>query len=329
MARRRAVLVGPLRARGGRGRRRALAGRGLRVVEEPRGRWCGPRASWWPWAWRSSSASATPAAFGLAVAALRVRVVVGPPAWPPPRACARRRDLVAHDLLGQLRDQLLQEAGHPLLLATELPGELGGVAVIQAVGELLDREVVRDLLELVEQLRLGVLEQLLGFARAADRVQRTLGERDALLGGGGHLRRGLGGDIRPGEVDGLGLAAELLDPPLQPLCLGGGLLEMLTQPLLVGIARRHRDVRLQRRLELLLLAVRLVEILDQLGFTGGRLRGHGGVCSSSMTIGLPLRSSRAGNRLHCFRSVVGVAQLVELLVVVQAVAGSSPVAHPR
>ena len=126
-----------------------------------------------------------------------------------------RRDLVAHDLLGQLRDQLLQEAGHPLLLAAELPGELRGVAVIQAVGELLDREVVRDLLELVEQLGLRVLQQLLGLTRAADRVQRALRERDALLRGGGHLRRRLRGDLRTGKAHGLGLATELLDAPLQ------------------------------------------------------------------------------------------------------------------
>src|SRR5436190_16530478 len=49
------------------------------------------------------------------------------------------------------------------------------------------------------------------------------------------------------------------------------LLEVLAQAPLVRRARGHRDVRLERGLELLLLAVGLVEVLDQLRVAGGRL----------------------------------------------------------
>ena len=48
---------------------------------------------------------------------------------------------------------------------------------------------------------------------------------------------------------------------------------MVLQPLRVVVARRHLDVGMQRGLELLLLRVRLVEQLDELGVAGWGL-GH-------------------------------------------------------
>jgi hypothetical protein len=115
---------------------------------------------------------------------------------------------------------------------------------------------------LVPELRLGVLEHLLVLARAAERVQRTLRGRHGLAGGGGH--RGGGVADRAGRGHGLGLAAELLDAPLDPARVRLGLTEVLLQALLVRRLGGHPDVRLKRRLELPFLSVRLVEVLDQL-----------------------------------------------------------------
>src|SRR5204862_6101236 len=80
---------------------------------------------------------------------------------------------------------------------------------------------------------------------------------------------------RPGAAGAsLGLATQLLDTPLDVASMSLGLAQVLLQPLLVRRARRHLDVRAERGLELLLLAVRLVQVLDQLGVALGHLVGH-------------------------------------------------------
>src|SRR5206468_2349983 len=72
-------------------------------------------------------------------------------------------------------------------------------------------------------------------------------------------------------VDGLG---ERLDAPLDLAAVILGLLEMLLEALLVRRTSGHRDVRLERRLELLFLAVRLVQILNELRVFCLQLVGH-------------------------------------------------------
>ena len=209
-------------------------------------------------------------------------------------AALRGGHLLGHDGLGQRRDQLRQEGGHALLLAAELARELGRVAIAQRLGERLDREVVADLLLLVHELRLGVLEQLLGLARAAQRVHRRLRRRSCLARGDGRLAGRPGHDVRAGQVRGLGLAAELLDPPLERLRLGLGLLQVVLQALPVGRATTgHLGVGLERSLELLLLAVRLVEVLDQLCVAFGQVIRHGQFSSSGFRLGLSRVSAPA------------------------------------
>jgi hypothetical protein len=115
---------------------------------------------------------------------------------------------------------------------------------------------------LVPELRLGVLEHLFVLTGAAEGVQRALRRRHGLGGRGGH--RGGGVADRAGCRHGLGLAAELLDAPLDLARVRLGLAEVLLQALLVRRLGGHPDVRLKRRLELPLLSVRLVEVLDQL-----------------------------------------------------------------
>src|SRR4051812_47243016 len=94
---------------------------------------------------------------------------------------------------------------------------------------------------------------------------------------GGH---GLAGEIRhslsgPGDVGArVGRPAELLHAALEQLGVLLRLLEVLLEPLLVRGARRKGDVRLERGLQLLLLAVRLVQVLNQLRISGIDLFGH-------------------------------------------------------
>ena len=78
-------------------------------------------------------------------------------------AALGRRDLLGRDRLGQLRQQLLQEGRHALLLLAELPRQLLGLLVADRLGQRLDRDVVADLLVLVPERGLRVLEQLLGL----------------------------------------------------------------------------------------------------------------------------------------------------------------------
>jgi hypothetical protein len=119
----------------------------------------------------------------------------------------------------------------------------------------------------------SVLQHLLGHAGAAQRVNRTLGRRDGLARHGGHRGdrpgNGVGSTARR---PGVGLAAELLDAPLDLASVTLGLSQVLLKALLVGRLRGHGDMSLERGLELLLLAVRLVQVLDQLRVPGVGIR---------------------------------------------------------
>ena len=102
----------------------------------------------------------------------------------PAVAALGGRDLLLGHRLRELRDLLLEELRHALLLAANAAGELGRVLVVHGLREGLDARVGRDLLELVVVLGLRVLEHLLGLARAANRVQRTLRSGLGLAGHG-------------------------------------------------------------------------------------------------------------------------------------------------
>ena len=79
-------------------------------------------------------------------------------------------------------DLLLEELRHALLLAADAARELRGVLVADRLRERLDAGVDRDLLELVVVLGPGVLQHLLGLARAAQRVERALRRGHGLAG---------------------------------------------------------------------------------------------------------------------------------------------------
>ena len=139
--------------------------------------------------------------------------------------------------------------------------------------ERLDARVEPDLLELVVVLGPGVLQHLLGLARAAERVERALRRGHGLAGHGRQPGGRLGDHVRAArDRAGLGLAAELLDAALDLAGVALGLLQMLLQALLVGRLRGHGDVGLERCLELLLLAIGLVQVLDQLRVPGVDIR---------------------------------------------------------
>jgi len=78
-------------------------------------------------------------------------------------------------------------------------------------------------------------------------------------------------DVGAGNVDRLGLAAELLDAALQLTRVRLRLLQVLLEALLVRGRLGHLDVQRKRGLQLLLLAVRLIEPLNQLRVTGVHL----------------------------------------------------------
>jgi hypothetical protein len=121
-------------------------------------------------------------------------------------------------------------------------------------------------------LVLGVLQHLLGLAGAAHRVQRALCGGD---GTAGDVRDGRGHGLGAGQVGaGVRRAAELLDAALELLPVILRLAQMLLQALLVGRSRGQSDVRLKGGLELLLLAICLVQVLDDLCVPGGRLFSH-------------------------------------------------------
>src|SRR5947209_3649649 len=84
-----------------------------------------------------------------------------------PGAALRRGNLGGGHRLDEPRYLLLQEGGHPLLLAPDRAGELRRLAIADRLAQRLDRAVGRDLLGLVRVLVLGILELLLGLAGAA------------------------------------------------------------------------------------------------------------------------------------------------------------------
>jgi hypothetical protein len=121
-------------------------------------------------------------------------------------------------------------------------------------------------------LVLGVLQHLLGLAGATQRVERALGRGDRAAG---DARDGRGDSLGAGQVGAdLGCAAELLDAPLELLRVILGLTQMLLEALLVRRAGGQGNVRLKRRLELLLLAICLVQVLDDLCVPRGCLISH-------------------------------------------------------
>jgi hypothetical protein len=145
-------------------------------------------------------------------------------------------------------------------------------------------------------LVLRVLQHLLGLARAAQRVQRTLRRGDRATG---DVRDRLGHGVGARQTGRrLGLAAKLLDAPLEQLRVLLRLLQVLLQTLLVRRARRERDVRLERLLELLLLAIRLVQILDDLGVPSVDLS-HGQRLLSQMTC-FPIRNPNVRTHIADF-----------------------------
>src|SRR5205085_8645933 len=104
---------------------------------------------------------------------------------PSPGAAAAalgRGDLLLRDGLGELRDQLAEVVAHALLLAADRLRDLGRLLVADERGQGLDREVRRDLLGLVLELRLGVLQKLFLLTGAAQHVQRTLRESGRAVG---------------------------------------------------------------------------------------------------------------------------------------------------
>jgi hypothetical protein len=124
------------------------------------------------------------------------------------------------------------------------------------------------------ELVLRVLQHLLGLARPAQRVDRALRHGDSATG---DVRDRLRDRVGTREVRaGLGRAAELLDATLDLLRVILRLTQVLLEALLVRGARRQSDVRLKRRLELLLLAVRLVEVLDDLRVLRAYVTSHSG-----------------------------------------------------
>src|SRR6185369_3074899 len=109
----------------------------------------------------------------------------------------------------------------------------------------------------------------------------------------------------------VGLPAKRLDARLQRSRVRLRLLEVLAQALLDGHVRRTTDLGIQNRLELFLFSVGLVEVFDEDSVACGEV---------SHTAALP-DEHRLNRRLSTTLTApsVGVAQLVELLVVVQAV----------
>jgi hypothetical protein len=121
------------------------------------------------------------------------------------------------------------------------------------------------------ELGASVLQHLLGLAGAAQRVQRPLSRRDRLAGQRGQACGGFGHGTRR-DRPGLRLAAELLDATFDLASVSLRLAQMLLKALLVGRLRSHGDVSLERCLELLFLAVRLIQVLDQLRVPGVDVR---------------------------------------------------------
>jgi hypothetical protein len=95
-------------------------------------------------------------------------------------------------------------------------------------------------------------------------MQRSLSQGDAALRDLLDDLGRLGNDRGSGHGDRLRRPSELLDAPRYLAGVALRLLKVLLEALLVRLAGGHRDVSLERRLELALLSICLVQILNEL-----------------------------------------------------------------
>ena len=81
------------------------------------------------------------------------------------------------------------------------------------------------------------------------------------------MQRALGGRHRLADdgLHGVAAAAELLDAALELLAVALGLAQVLLEALLVGRLGGHPDMGLEGGFQLPLLAVGLIQVLDELG----------------------------------------------------------------
>jgi len=105
-------------------------------------------------------------------------------------------------------------------------------------------------------------------------VQRSLRERRRPVGNVLHGLSGFADGLGSRDGRGLGRAAKLLDAPLDLARMSLRLAQVSLQALLVRGTGGHLDVRGERGLELLLLAVRLVQVLNELRVSNIHVR-HG------------------------------------------------------
>ncbi len=126
----------------------------------------------------------------------------------------RGGNLGFHDRLSQARDLFLEEGQHPLLITTDRACDALDLLRAQRLSERLDRGVGRDLLGLACVLGLGILQLLLLIASAAQRVQRTLCQRDRFLRTADDCLGGVGDRLRAWRRDRLSDAAEPFDAQL-------------------------------------------------------------------------------------------------------------------
>ena len=118
------------------------------------------------------------------------------------------------------------------------------------------------------ELVLGVLQTLLGVGRTACGLHRALRLRNRAtrhVGDCGHAGRD---SVRARQVERFGLAAQLLDATLELTRVALRLLQVLLEALLVGGRLGQLNVQGKRSLELLLLAIGLIEPLDYLRVPG-------------------------------------------------------------
>ena len=123
-------------------------------------------------------------------------------------------------------------------------------------GEALERRVGGDLQRLGGAGVLGVLEDLLLAAGAAQQVDRRLADRERLADDG------LG--ETEDRAERAAAAAERLAPATDALGMVARLAQMGLERAAVGAARRHRDLRGEDAHERALVGVRLVEVLKDL-----------------------------------------------------------------
>ena len=165
-------------------------------------------------------------------------------------------DVGTHDGVGQLRDLAHDALEHLLLVGADRRGQRGGLIVADGPRQALDRRVGGDLQGLGGAGVLGVLQDLLLAAGAAQEIERRLAERERLPDNG------------PGEAGDrhqrVGAVAETIEPVTDASGVLARLAEVRLQAGAVRPPRRHRDLRLQHADERLLGGMRLVEVLHDL-----------------------------------------------------------------